>query len=245
MSQTGRSLSNWELPDQSDRRLMTGYRQQRSLLASRLARGERTIGFKVGVNDPASQRRLGISGPVHGYLTSACLIDATKPIRLGGAVVPGVEAELAMTVNSRIDPQWTLDDIGRATGSMRLAAELIDVNRRYDDLVGVLASNVFHRAVAFGDSICPFAPSEAMQTLLQASRNDKQLWNIPVGFVLGDPREALRFIARSLAAHGEELHQGDIIISGLLLPLPIWVKPGDRVHVAAGILGDMSLHFVE
>lgn len=245
MPQAGRSLSNWQLPDQSDLRLESGYRRQRSALDQRLAQRERLIGYKVGVNDPASQKRLGITGPIHGYLTSASLIDATKPVRLGGTVVPGVEVELAMTIDSRIDPRWTIDDIGRAIGSIRLAAELIDIDDRYDDLEGVLAGNAFHRALALGETTCAFASAEVMQTSLHASRNDRQLWNIPIGFVLGDPREAARFIGRSLAARGQELLQGDIVISGLLLPLPIWVKPGDRVHVAAGMLGDMTMQFVE
>lgn len=241
----GRSVSNWQLPDASDGRLQAGYRRQRSALEALLAKGDRVVGFKVGANDPASQRRLGLSGPIYGFLTHGSVIDANRPIVLGGAVLAGVEAELAMTIEAPVAAQATIEDIGQAIGGMRLAAELIDVDRRYDDLEGVLAGNVFHRSVAFADPTRAVSAAEAMQTALLAECNGKTAWNIPIGFVLGDPREAVRFIARALAVHGQALRRGDVVISGLLLPLPIWVKPGDCVRLAAGALGEMSLNFKE
>ena len=67
----------------------------RALLARReaeLRAGARPVGWKIGINVPAVQERLGIAGSVVGYLTSASLAEPGGHVDVYGDVL-GPELE--------------------------------------------------------------------------------------------------------------------------------------------------------
>ena len=73
-----------------DPRIERGMRAQLERRAALLAEGAQPLGWKVGFNVPATQERLGIDGPLAGFLTSAGLLDDGDSYSLAGApaIVP-------------------------------------------------------------------------------------------------------------------------------------------------------------
>ena len=222
---------------------MLGYARQRERRDLLLSRGARSLGVKIGANDPASQRRLRLASPIAGYLTDATLVPVGQPIPIGDAVLAGVEPEFALTLSAAVPHTAQLEEVALAIGNVGLAAEIIDVNQRYDDLSELLAGNIFHRAVLLPTAPAVFSEQDVGSSWMTAHRNGDRVWSLPIGFVLGDPREAVLFAARAAWLHGDELRPGETVMSGLLTPLPIWVKPGDRVTLDAGALGRLELNF--
>jgi 2-keto-4-pentenoate hydratase len=60
--------------------------------------------------------------------------------------------------------------------------------------------------------------------------------------VLGDPRDALAWLANELRALGLSLRAGDIVSTGTCM-VPLEVQPGDTVQADFGPLGQLTVRF--
>jgi 2-keto-4-pentenoate hydratase len=60
--------------------------------------------------------------------------------------------------------------------------------------------------------------------------------------VLGDPRQALTWLANELSTLGITLASGQTVTTGTCL-IPLEVNPGDRVSVDFGVLGQVACCF--
>jgi 2-keto-4-pentenoate hydratase len=59
---------------------------------------------------------------------------------------------------------------------------------------------------------------------------------------LGDPLEALVWLARTAREHGDPLRSGQVVLSGALGPM-VSVAPGDAFTAAISGLGQVSVSF--
>jgi 2-keto-4-pentenoate hydratase len=157
------------------------------------------------------------------------------------AVEPEVWIELARDIDADAGP----DGLAESIGAVGLAAEVVDMSGRFDDLASVLEGNIFHRLVVFAARTSTLAWREIPGVQVEARRNGAIAWSLPVGAFVPDIRAAVAFAAAALAARGERLRAGQRVISGLLTPLPVWAQAGDAVVLSAGGLGHLALDFHE
>jgi 2-keto-4-pentenoate hydratase len=203
-------------------------RGMRSLLARReaaLGAGARPVGWKIGFNTPAIQAHFGLAQPVVGYLTDAGVWPDGATIPLAGWAAPAVEVEVAVRVG---------DDGGVA--ALAPALELVDLGISFDDIEPVLAGNICHRGVLFGDEVPEVDPWSVVATVHGAGRDVEE------GRLVEDPATTVRFVRSFLAAHGAALGAGDRIIAGSVVA-PVAVAPGDELGVSFGPLGHLSVRF--
>src|ERR671918_2403147 len=116
-----------------------------------LAKAAEPVGWKVGFNAPEVQEKLGIDGPLAGFLTTNGLLEDGAEWSLGkeGEVI--VESEVAVE----------LGDDGRSIVALLPALELADPPDLDQDVETILAGNIFHRAVAFGPRVETGSPGAA------------------------------------------------------------------------------------
>jgi 2-keto-4-pentenoate hydratase len=62
------------------------------------------------------------------------------------------------------------------------------------------------------------------------------------GNVLGDPRNALVWLAEGLRRHGRTLRAGELVTTGTTTA-PVPVGPGDEVRADFGELGEVEFRF--
>ena len=192
-----------------------------------LAQGAEPIGWKIGFNVPATQERLGIDAPVAGFLTTDTLLDdrATWSIEDDGEVI--VESEVAVEVGPD----------GRSIAALFPALELADPPDLDLDIEQILAGNIFHRAVAFGQRVETREPGAARILVGGVEQH-----SVPAERT-GERLEAMvEAIARRLADAGEELRAGERIITGVIAP-PHDASPGDVVRLELEALGGVELRF--
>ena len=60
--------------------------------------------------------------------------------------------------------------------------------------------------------------------------------------VLDHPAAGVHWLANKIAAHGDGLHAGDIILAGSFTR-PMWVYAGDTVYADYGELGTITCRF--
>ena len=193
-----------------DPRLVTALERQ-----LRLRAGAR-VGWKLGIGD---RERIGDEIAV-GHLTTATRLEPGATYAPQAGELLHADAEVAV----EIGPNGEIAGYGAAL-------ELVDLRSPPDTPEDVVAANVFHRAVAFG----PFQaapPSGEARLVVNGDLRD------------GGPLEAelasrVPATARILAAVGERLEPGDLIITGSVVQVPL--APGDEVEADFGALGRVHL----
>jgi 2-keto-4-pentenoate hydratase len=201
----------------------------RSLLARRdgeLAAGAKGVGWKIGFNTPAIQEHFGISEAVVGYLVDSGIVEPGATTSLEGWVSPAVEVELAIRVGE-----------DGAVAGLGPALELVDLDISFNDIEPVLAGNICHRAVIFGDEV----PGADPWSLLATVEKDGSVVGRD-GRITEDPASTVAFVRRFLADHGAALEPGHRVIAGSVLP-PVSVAPGDALDVSFGPFGTLRIAF--
>jgi 2-keto-4-pentenoate hydratase len=198
-----------------DDRVERGMRRQLAALPAD------AIGWKLALNAPAIMERLGLEEPALGCLSRARVAEGSHS--LAGASAPAVEPELVLEAGE-----------GGAVARIGAALEVVDFDRGLDDVEAVVAANVFHRAVAFGELVAPVEPREAVFSLTGSE---------PVRLSTGDaPLSTLRWVDGFLGRLGRGLAAGEVVIAGALAP-PAPVSAGDVASLTVAGVGSVRLEF--
>jgi hypothetical protein len=194
-----------------DPRLVAAMRRQ---LASRPA-GAARVGWKYGSGDG---ERIGDEIAV-GHLTSATVL-ADGGIYQGRDEDLHADAELAVELGP-----------GGAIARYAPALELVDLAGD-DEPEEVVATNVWHRAVAFGRFADDLPPGLEGALVVNGERRARE-------WVPSDAAERVAAVGRVLDAVGEALEAGDRVITGLIVNTA--VAAGDEVVAELGSLGRVTL----
>src|SRR5581483_2541449 len=190
----------------TDARLVRGVEAQLRSWRRLLAGGATRIGWKIGLNDPGVQRRLGLEGNVVGYLTDASLIAPGGRHSLAGGRMVCVEPEVAVHVGRDVPGDANRETARAAIAALGVAIEVIDVDRPFDDLEAIVAANIFHRAVMLG----PPVPGASLANATGRALHDgRALGAIDLDAVADTLPELVRFVAHWLARAGQLLRVGD------------------------------------
>jgi 2-keto-4-pentenoate hydratase len=203
---TGTLPETWEDP-----RVVEGTRRQ--LLARdrvEAEEGVHRLGWKLGLGAPPAREKWGIKGPAAGFITDATLLGSGARQSLEGWTKPVLEAEVAVRVSA------TPGGIG--VGALALAIELADLGSGADDLADIVAGDIFHRRTVLG-AFGPDPSTPVGEIVVERDGAAIDVASDPAALVGGTPAGMTAYLARYLAAVGEELRDGDVIITGSTVPL--------------------------
>ncbi len=144
------------------------------------------------------------------------------------AIEPEIAVHLRRDVPAGADPELVADAIGMAEP----AVEIVDIDGQLDDLEGVLAGNVFQRAVVLGAPSTPWSAlrEEELRATVLCDGISVATCDDVVQALGRTIAELIAHVADGLAATGAQLQAGQVVITGSLVP-PIPVRPGQRISV--------------
>jgi 2-keto-4-pentenoate hydratase len=116
-----------------------------------LGRGERRVGWKLGLNFPEVEAVIGRE-PVIGHLTTGTLLRAGASYTAEGVANLRAETEVALLIGQDVAADADPEEARAAITGAAVAIEIVDVSRPPDDLEGIVAQNAFHRACVLGPS---------------------------------------------------------------------------------------------
>jgi 2-keto-4-pentenoate hydratase len=214
------------------------YEVQRAGIA---LRGGRIVGRKVGLTSQAMQEMLGVDQPDYGVLLEDMVVDAAVGIAHDRLVAPRVEAEIAFELATPLQGTGVgVDDVLTATAHVRPALEIID-SRIADWRIAIedtIADNASSALVVLGDAV-PADGFDAESEVATVTVGGREVSG-PGRAVLGHPALAVAWLARTLAARGEGLRAGDVVLPGAVAAaLPF--EAGDVVRAAFSTLGDLEV----
>jgi len=226
-----------------DPRIARGMQMQLSRRREHLARGEQSLGWKVGFGAPAAMEKLGINAPLIGFLTDRALVASGATLSLANWKKPLAEPEIAVHMGSDLPAGADSDAVKRAIKGIGPAIELADLDRPPDDVEQILAGNIYQRHVILGpcDSsragcVLDGLTGRILRNGTEIARTSDPQAN--TGNLIG----IVRHVADVLAACGEQLRAGQIIITGSIVP-PLWVEAGEAVDFQLDPLGGVSVRF--
>ncbi|MEE4597515.1 fumarylacetoacetate hydrolase family protein [Streptomyces sp. DSM 41524] len=206
-----------------------------------IAAGERAIGYKVGLTAQPARETFGADEPAAGYLLASRLLEDGEPLATAGLFAPLAEVEVAFTLGEALPgPRVTARDVRDATAAVAPAFEIVDSRWRGGarTLPMLVADNTNAARAMVGPSVAPASVelSKIAATLTIGSRT------VPgsAAAVMGDPAEAVAWLARHLLRGGGRLEAGDIVLSGTLCA-PTAISAGDHLVADLGELGRIAL----
>lgn len=233
--------------------LPAAYAVQQGLVQARIAGGVTVVGRKIGATSEAVQRQLGVDQPDFGYLLSDMDVSHGVdggPISMSTLVQPRVEAEVAFVLAGDINPateeEITLDLVRAAVNVALPALEIVDSRIEnwdigFTDTVADNASSGLYVVGSEGRRLDDFEPRDVVMSL---TINGEERSAGTGAACLGDPLEALRWLAVQAYRFGDPLRAGHLILSGALGPFVPFV-PGDRVAASISGFAPLVVEFQE
>ena len=221
-----------------DPRVRRGMERQLAARERLLEEGARPIGWKLGLGTAAAMEQHGTDAPVVGHLTDRGLRESGTDIPIGDWGKPAAEPELAVHVASDVPPDGERDAVAAAIGGLGVAIELVDLGG--GELEDILAGDIFHRHVILGPPSSGVPLDDLRGAIVLG--DEGQYVADPLALV-GDPVAALAHLATHLAAFGETVRAGEVLITGSIVPA-LQIEPGQRLEYRLEPLGELTLQFV-
>lgn len=186
---------------------------------ARIAAGDKPLGWKVGLGAPAMMEKLGLQAPIVGYLMQSALIASGGAVSLKGYTRPVAEAEIAVRMAATPKPGASADEVRGAIREIMPAIEIadMDVLPAPDNLDIILAGDVFQRHVVIGDTTRAGGSVEGLTSKVTRRGALINTTTDPEALT-GKAVDIVAHVAATLAAYGETLLPGDIIITGSITP---------------------------
>ncbi|MFE2996706.1 2-keto-4-pentenoate hydratase [Nocardia sp. NPDC059246] len=221
------------------------YAVQEELTRRREATGGVVVGRKIGLTSPAVQQQLGVDQPDFGVLFADMDVSGAGEVPSRRLLQPKAEAEVAFILKEDLaDGDLGDEQISAAVDYAVAALEIVD-SRIADwdititDTVADNASSGLFVLAGKQLTLADFAPREVTMRMYA----DDVLVSEGTGAAcLGDPLNALAWLARTAKAYGNPLRAGQIILSGALGPM-VPAPPGTRIRAEIGPLGSVFATF--
>lgn len=221
------------------------YRIQQLCVEQWVAEGAQVRGYKVGLTSKAMQEASGINEPDYGVLLDRFFIPEASTIRHADFFGPLVEIELAFVMKeSLFGPHVNAADVIRATNFVLPCIELVD--RRLSNRVGVvdtISDLASCGAVILGGNPVRLADLDIRTVTGSVLKNGEVLATGSAADVLGNPVNAVIWLANKLHEFGVTFQAGHVILTGSFVKL-VPAGPGD--HFVARFdhgFGDVEITF--
>jgi 2-keto-4-pentenoate hydratase len=221
------------------------YAVQRLLTQDRLNDGISIVGHKVGLTSPAVQAQLGVDQPDFGMLFD----DMDCPdgqVSMQQLLQPKVEAEVAFVLAHDLDDS----DLGErrvrtAVAYATPALEIVDSRiTGWDISFGdTVADNASSARYVLGDERLDLSHYEPVNSSMSMTLDGQTASTGNGAACLGDPLNALAWLARTARDLGEPLRAGHVVLSGALGPM-VTIQKSCVVRAEISALGEVTASFL-
>ncbi|MEN9938130.1 MAG: hypothetical protein RLZZ387_4709 [Chloroflexota bacterium] len=218
------------------------YAVGRRLVARRRARGEQTVGRKIGFTNTSIWAEYGVDRPLWAHVYAGTVQDAehdTATVSLASMVAPRIEPEIVFGLRHAVAPHTTdLNELLDHLAWYAAGFEIVDCHFpdwRFSSAdcaadFGLHARLVIGRRIPIDHSAGADLIDQMARFTVTLQRDGTTVATGGGAFVLGNPLHALRYLVETLAAQGDApLAAGEVVTTGTLTPaLPILA--GERWH---------------
>lgn len=225
------------------------YRVQDAVHGLLSARGFGALaGHKIGCTTAVMQRFLGIDHPCAGGVFVTRVFRRAVALPFDSFCHVGVETEIAVVLGRDLPPRgepYTAAEVRDAVAAVAAAIEIVDdrwVDYRRVDTPTLIADDFFNDSSVLG-ALQRFDAGLDLAALRGTTRvNGEEVGRGTGADVLGDPLNALAWLANALAARGPGLRAGEFVSTGSVVETK-WMQRGDRAEIEIERLGRCVVWF--
>lgn len=217
------------------------YGVQLAYVDNRLKGGAKIVGKKIGLTSKAMQEMLDVDKPDYGHIFDDMVYDSK--ISSEEFIWPRVEFEIGFKLKKDIDRKGiSLETVADAIDYALPVAEVIDSRIKdwkikFEDTV---SDNGSSAGMVIGEGQKSLSEIDLPGVKMEVFKNDEKLDEGYGSAVLGNPLEAVVWLAESLSEYDITLKKGEIILAGALTKA-VDIKKGDRFKATFEDLGEVSL----
>ena len=221
------------------------YRIQLTLIERKLREGAQVVGHKIGLTAVAMQQMLGVDQPDFGHILNTMMVQDGSAVDRGELIYPRVEAEITFVLKEDLrGPGVTIAKVLASTEYVMPSLEIVD-SRIADwkiKLADTIADNASScRMVVGGRCLRPDAFDLRLVGMV-LEKNGEVMNSAAGAAVLGNPAQAVAWLADKLAEFDVTLKAGEVILPGAL-SAAITVQAGDSIRATFDHLGPVSVRF--
>ncbi|WP_298164054.1 fumarylacetoacetate hydrolase family protein [Novosphingobium sp.] len=204
------------------------------------AQGRRIVGRKAGLTAKAVQAQLGVDQPDFGVLFDDMRVTDGGTLDPATCIQPKAEAEIAFVLAADLpSPGTTPEQVAAAVATVHAAIEIVDSRIAdwkitFADTVADNGSSAFFVLAAQG---LPLAGLDLEGAAMEMTFDGTVVSTGIGAAALGNPLNAAAWLAQTLAARGEPLKAGDIVLAGAIGPM-VTLQPGVTVCTKVAGIGE-------
>jgi 2-oxo-3-hexenedioate decarboxylase len=203
---------------------------QDEIVAARVARGEKQVGYKIGFTNRTIWKRYGVTHPIWGPMYESTveeLVSNQTQVDPHLFAEPRLEPEIVVRLTS-VPSDATPEAVARSLQWVAHGFEIVQSHFTGWQFTGAesFAAQGLHGALKIGPRFAPSDLAESADLLPQMlSKLSLSLFcdvnpepvDTGVGSnVLDGPLHAIAFLMQELDKQGKQLHEGDIITTGTI-----------------------------
>jgi 2-keto-4-pentenoate hydratase len=211
------------------------------------AQGRRIVGRKAGLTAKAVQAQLGVDQPDFGVLFDDMRVADGGTLDPARCIQPKAEAEIAFVLGADLpDMDTSAEQVAAAVATVHAAIEIVD-SRIADwkiTFADTVADNGSSAFFVLAEEGLPLAGRDLEGAAMEMTIDGAVVSTGIGAAALGNPLNAAAWLAQTLAARGEPLKAGDIVLAGAIGPMAT-LAPGNRVEAKVAGIGTCSFTYAK
>lgn len=223
------------------------YAIQLASIKQKVEAGAKVKGLKIGLTSKAMQDMLNVYTPDYGFVLDTMIYDE-KGLSPDSFIQPKVEFEIAFVFKKSLKgPNVTVEDVIDATDYLLPAVEVIDSRIadwkiKFEDTV---ADNGSSAGAILGNKRTTLEEIEDITNIeMTVTKNGEFLDQAKSSAVLGNPLNAVVWLANEVGKYGISIEPGMFVLSGALSKA-VPFENGDQFTADFGSLGKVSVNIIE
>ncbi|MGW3284303.1 2-keto-4-pentenoate hydratase [Streptomyces sp. NPDC001002] len=209
------------------------YDVQERLTALRLAEGRCHVGYKLGYTSAAMREQMGVQSPNYGPLLDDMILRDNAWVK--DFLHPRVEPEIGIVLSKDLPGTGLLlPEIADAVAAVHACLEVVD--SVWHDYKFTAEQNTADGSSAAGVVLGPeldVAPLDSHRVTVELTGDGTSLATATSAAAGGHPLYSIAWLADALAARGQHLRKGELVITGgLTAAMPL--RPGGIVAARFG-----------
>lgn len=210
--------------------------------------GLKLAGWKVALTNKEAMARAGATEPAAGPLFAPHVVATSQVIEGESETVGGFECEFAFRIGKDIPPDgapYTAQVIDAAVESLHPAIEVVGLriaNRPSLGVRGVVADHAGNFSFVYGPAVPDWQRLNLAKCGVRLLIDGEEVAVSNGANVLGNPLNALAWLANHLAKRGHAIKAGQWVTSGAAIG-PIPAPAGSTVTADFGDLGKVVVNF--
>lgn len=226
----------------NEKDLESAYKIQQLNIEKEVNSGKKIVGKKIGLTSKKVQEQLGVDQPDFGILLDSMEISANEEVDFSEFMQPKVETEIAFVLKEDLlKTNHSIEEIEKAIDYAVIAIEIVGsrIENWNIKITDTIADNASSSHFVLGTQRVALDQLNVVNSKMQMFINEEIVSEGDGNSCLGNPLNAVVWLANKMAEMKSPLKKGELILSGALGPMAVF-KKGDTISANIEGLGDLQ-----